>query len=119
MLSNTIILNDGVGDNTYDLVSRSGMSSVRREVGSASSEASALTIKNTIDLNAPETKNRHLVQISWNEIGSEGQVYPASVHVVVSRHKMVSDAEIKSRCAEMAAFIGSSTNLTDILVGGN
>jgi hypothetical protein len=120
MLSNTITLNDGVDDNTYDLVSREGMNSIRRETGVSSTIGSALVIKNTVDLNAPTTKNRHLIQLSQNEIdGTTGEKYPFSVHVVITRDKNVADATIKKLCVELAAFITSSTNMDDVLIGGN
>lgn len=120
MLDNTLVLNDGVGDNTYDLVSREGMSSVRREVGVSSKLGSALLIKNTVDLNSPTAKNRHLIQIVQNEEdGSTGELYPFSVHAVITRHKSVADATIKAVCKELAAFLSSSTNMDDVLLGGN
>jgi hypothetical protein len=119
MLSNTIVLNDGVDDASYDLVSRSGMTSLRREVGVDSSEGSSLKIANTVDITAPETKNRHLVQLSWTDYGTNGEPYPASVHVVVTRHKMVDDAKIKLKLVELADLISTSADVEDILLGGN
>lgn len=118
MLSNTITLNDGVADALYDLVSRQGMESVRRETGVSSNLASALIIKNTVDLNAPTAKNRHLIQLSGLESVSD-VLYPYSVHCVISRDKNVTDASIKLKLVELAAFISSSTNMDDVLIGGN
>ena len=121
MLSNSVVLVDDLAANhTYDLVSRQGMESIRREDGVASNLGSALLIKNTVDMNAPTAKNRHLVQLVWNEIdGTTGEIYPASVHAVITRHKMVADSAIISKLDELASFITSTTNMQDLLVGGN
>lgn len=119
MLANSLTLNDGTADHVYDLVSREGMSSVRRELSTDSADGHALVIKNTIDLSNPSAKNRHLVQFNWNEVSAEGDVYPASVHVVISRHKLVTDAEIEVKIAQLAAFLGVAANIDDILIGGN
>lgn len=121
MLSNTITLTDvAVADHPFDLVSREGMSSVRRETGVASNLASSLIIKNTVDLSSPTKQNRHLVQLTLNEIdGTTGEVYPCSVHIVIARHKMHSDASIKDMLAELASLITVDASVSDILLGGN
>lgn len=120
MLANEIVLNDGVGDNTYDLVSREGMSSLRREVGVASNLGSVLEIKNTVDLNAPTAKNRHLIRLAQSEIdGTTGVLYPFSVHCVITRDKNASDASIKALLMELSALISTSASMDDVLLGGN
>lgn len=119
MLTDQITLNDGTNNHVYALVSREGMSSVRRELTTASADCHALSIKNTIDMGNPSAKNRHLVQFTWNEIGASGEVYPASVHFVISRHKNVTDDEIKVKIAQLAAFLAVEANSDAILIGGN
>jgi hypothetical protein len=119
MLDNQITLNDGTDDHVYDLVSREGMTSVRRELSTDSADAHALIIKNTIDMSNPSSKNRHLVQFTWNEVSAEGVTYPASVHIVIARHKLVTDAEISVKVAQLAAFLGVTANIDAILIGGN
>lgn len=120
MLSNTITLSNDGGTTTadYDLVSRQGMESVRREVGIDSALGSALVIKNTVDINSPTAKNRHLIQLVTNEEIS-GELYPFSVHVVISRDKTVTDSAIKLKLVELADLISTSASMDDILVGGN
>lgn len=120
MFSNTITLNDGTNDHLFDLVSRQGMKSDRREQSVASQAASVLTLQNTIDLNNQAATNRHFIRFGWNDIdATTGELYPGSVHAVVQRHKLVDDANIIIKCALLSAFLGSSTNVSEMLVGGN
>jgi len=120
MLANTITLNDGTSDHLYDLVSRKGMESIRRETGVSSTLGSSLVIKNTVDLNSPTAKNRHLVQLVKSELNATTGIFmPYSVHAVVTRDKGVSDANITLMVAQLAAFLGVSANLADVLLGGN
>lgn len=122
MLTNTITLSEDGGTTTadYDLVSREGMSSMRRETGVDSALGSALIIKNTVDINNPSAKNRHLIQLVGNEEdATTGELYPYSVHAVISRDKNVTDATIKKKCVELADFLDNSTDMDDVLVGGN
>lgn len=121
MLSNTITLTD---DDTiahpYDLVSRLGMDSIRREVGVSSDIGSSLLIKNTVDLNNPSAKNRHLIQLTWNEIdGTTGEIYPCSIHCVISRPKLSADATLLNKVSELRNFLSTTANMENILVGGN
>jgi len=117
MFDNVIVLSDGA-NKSYDLISRTGMKSLRRELGVASNTASTLAIEHSIDLNNPSTKNRHLTKLSWNEV-IDGVVYPASVHVVISRHKMVSDTSIKSKLLQIADLINTEADQDKLLLGGN
>jgi len=120
MLANTITLNDGTSDHVYDLVSRQGMESLRRETGVSSSLNSGLTVKNTVDLGNASAQNRHLVQIARKEIdATTGAEYKGSVHCVISRDKNFTDAELALMIAQLCAFLGVSANITDILLGGN
>lgn len=123
MLANTISLDDQAPSTfTFDLVSREGMESVRRETtaGVTSAEGSVLKISNTVDLSAPNNKNRHLVQLQWNDIdGTTGDLYPGSVHVVIARHKKVSDAVIQSKLEQLCDFLLDTSNVADLLRGGN
>lgn len=119
MLSDTLVLNDGT-DHSYDLVLRSGMESLRREVGVASNLGSGLRISNQVDLAASETKNRHLVQLSWTDVDADDvPVYQGSVHVVISRHKNVTDAKLKLKLKQLADFIADATLVDTVLLGGN
>lgn len=120
MLDNTITLSDGTLTHDYDLVSRLGMESLRRETGVPSREGSVLQIKNTVDLNAPASKNRHLIQLFWKDDDADGVAsYEGSVHVVISRDKNVSDDKLINKLKQLAAFISSQTNVEDVLIGGN
>lgn len=121
MLANTITLADDVPANhNYDLVSRSGMNSDRRETGVASNVESVLSIKNTVVLGGKSDTNRHLIRFGWNEVDAvTGELYPCAVHAVITRHKMAPDAAIISKCEEMGNLLKDGTILDDILVGGN
>ena len=120
MLSNTIQLTDGTTPLDYDLISREGMESIRRETVVDSSVAGTLIIKNTIDLNNSTTKNRHLIQLQEKQVDAvTGEVYEGSVHVVVARHKSFTDAELKIMLLRLADFISTSADVTDVLRGGN
>lgn len=120
MLSNTITLaDDSATDHSYDLVSRSGMTSDRRETGVASSIGSVLSIKNTVVLN-DDSPNRHLIRFGWNEVdGTTGELYPCSVHAVITRHKLATDAALKERLHQLGVLLQTSATIDDILVGGN
>lgn len=121
MLANSLTLaDDSAVNHTFDLVSREGMNSIRRETSVSSNVGSAMLIKHTLDLNAPDKVNRHLVQFNWNEIdGTTGDIYPCSVHLVISRHKSASDAAITERVHQLESFIADSTNLDELYIGGN
>lgn len=122
MLDNTITLNDGVNNKTYDLVSRQGMESLRRETtsGVPSREGSTLKVSNTIDTNNLAAKNRHLIQLYWKDDDADGvPSYEGSVHVVVARHKNVTDAKLLSKLAQLADIIADSAQMGKILIGGN
>lgn len=122
MLTDTITLNDGVGDKTYALVSRQGMESLRRETtsGVPSREGSTLKVSNTIDINNQSAKNRHLIQLFWKDDDADGQpAYEGSVHVVIARNKNVADAKLLSKLAQLADLIADSTEMSKVLIGGN
>lgn len=122
MLDNTITLNDGTNSKTYDLVSRQGMESLRRETtsGVPSREGSTLKVSNTIDTNNLAAKNRHLVQLYWKDDDADGvPAYEGSVHVVIARHKNVTDAKLLSKLAQLADMLVDATSMGKILIGGN
>lgn len=120
MLANQITLNDGTDNHVYDLVSRSGMTSVRRETGVSSTLGSVFEIKNDIDLAAPTKHNRHLVRLAYNDVDAvTGEVYPVSVHLVVSRHKKADDAKILKTVTCLGDFLAPTTDMTNVLIGGN
>lgn len=120
MLDNTVTANDGTNNHTYDLVSRQGMESLRRETGVPSREGSCLKISNTIDLSNLEAKNRHLIQFFWKDDDADGvPSYEGSVHVVIARHKNVTDAKLLLKLAQLADLIGDSAIMNDVLIGGN
>lgn len=123
MLANTITLTNATPtDHIYDLVSREGMSSIRRDTTLESSLNSALVIKNTVDLGNVAARNRHLIQLSRNYEDAEGVIHPYSVHLVISRAKAVPDADVELLVSEMKDFLieaNSGVDVTDILRGGN
>lgn len=122
MLTDVVTLNDGTDDNTYALVSRTGMESIRRETtaGVPSREGSSLKISNTIDINNLAAKNRHLIQLYWKDDDADGvPAYEGSVHVVISRHKNVTDDKLKLKLAQLADLITDATAPGSILLGGN
>lgn len=130
MLSNIITLHDLAAVDpvihSYDLVSRLGMSSLRREttVGSVSSDQSALTIKNTVDMQSPKP-NRHLIKLSrsFEVNATTGERQDVSVHVVITRGKSVSDDQVLLMCNQLASFMteesGSGSLILPVLLGGN
>lgn len=120
MLANQITLNDGTDNHIFDLVSRSGMNSVRRETGVSSTLASVMEIKNDVDLNSATKHNRHLVRLAYNDVDAvTGDLYPVSVHLVVSRHKKADDATILKKITCLADFLAPTTDVTNVLLGGN
>lgn len=124
MLSNTITLTDGaVTDHIYDLVSREGYTSVRRDTTLESSLNSTLTMKSTIDASNPTAKNRHLIQVSRSVADAvTGELYPMSAHIVISRDKRISDAVVEALVQELQDYLveaNSAVDLTDVLRGGN
>lgn len=122
MLNNTLTYVDAATTSrSYDLISREGMNSLRRETtaGVASSNNSGLAIKQTIDLYAPTKANRHLVQFTYTEVDSEGRTYPITVHAVITRHKQASDAEVLNQVALLADFLGTAGNAEAMLIGSN
>lgn len=120
MLSDTITLTDSSAtDHSYSLVSRQGMESMRRETGVSSAIGSVLTVKNTVDLNNPSARNRHLIQLATNEIDAvTGEKYPLSAHIVISRHKNVTDAYVLEKVSQLADFV-TAANVAEVLIGGN
>lgn len=120
MLSDQITLTDsGANTHSYSLVSRVGMESMRRETAVSSAIGSVLTIKNTVDLNNPAARNRHLVQLASSEIDAvTGDKYPLTVHVVISRDKNVSDDYVVEKASQLADFL-TPANIAEILIGGN
>jgi hypothetical protein len=120
MLSNDITTTAGAANATYGLVSRLGMSSIRREDGVPSREGSVLKISNTIDLGNPTAKNRHLVQFSWKDDNADGIAsYEGTVHVVISRDKNVTDDKLKDKLLQLGELISTTAIVDDILIGGN
>lgn len=120
MLANTITLADNaLTDHDYDLVARAGMTSDRRETVVASKVESVMQIKNTIVFNS-DTPNRHLIKFSWNEVdATTGDLYPCSVHAVITRHKLADDDNIRHRLTQLANFLLDGSSISDVLRGGN
>lgn len=122
MLTDVVTLNDGTNDKTYALVSRVGMESVRRETtaGVPSREGSALKVSNTLDVSNLSAKNRHLIQLYWKDDDADGvPAYEGSVHIVIARHKNVTDAKLLNKLAQLADIISDSTQMNAVLLGGN
>lgn len=120
MLPDTITLADMTPANhSYDLVSRQGMNSDRRETGVASKIASVLSIKNTVDLSS-DAVNRHLIRFGWNDVdATTGELYPCSVHVIIQRHKLADDADLNQRLHQLGNLIMNETYMNDVFMGGN
>lgn len=122
MLDNIITLNDGTNDKTYELVSRQGMESIRRETTAAvpSREGSSMKVSNTIDTNNLAAKNRHLIQLFWKDDDADGvPSYEGSVHVVIARHKNVTDAKLLSKLAQLADMLSDAAAMGKVFLGGN
>lgn len=110
---------------TYEMISQNGMNTIRRastehigaaDVAISSLENASIEIKNTIDTSNIESLNRHLVKISRNEIGTDGVARPASVHMVITRDKRVSDILVKRMAMQLASFI-SEAGVATLLLG--
>lgn len=118
--NNTITINDGTSDRTFKLVFREGSESKRVEEGVESSEALLLRIANTINRENKDAKNRHLAQISWDEVdATTGATYKGSVHIVITRDKLVSDASIATAVTMVSNLMTSSGLLEELLIGAN
>lgn len=119
MLTDILVLNDGVADHSFTRISQTGMNSIRAEASAPSSEGSRLHVKNTINLGAPSSKNRHLIQLNWNHIDSvTGDVTQESAHLVISRCQASDDDDIVAKVNQLLSAC-STANLEAILVGGN
>jgi hypothetical protein len=121
MLDNVLTLtDDSAADHDYDLVSREGMNSVRRDRAVSSDLTNSLVIKNNINLNAMNQENRHLVQLNWKEKDPlTGEYYSASAYMVVARHKKITDASIASKVTMLTSLALQTDFLSNILIGGN
>lgn len=121
MLADTLTLNDGVADQTLQLVSREGMSSKRRNTtaGVPSTAMSALTIKHTIDEKSKTKPNRHLVLYTFTEVDAAGVDQTSQCHLVITRAKKATDAQVKKNVAIIADFISDPANVSQMLIGGN
>jgi len=121
MLSDTISVNDGVAARTYNLVSRVGMESVRRETtaGVTSTNLSGITIKHTLDDKSPSKLNKHLVQFTYTEVDAQGVRQVCTAHMVITRAKAATDAQVKKQVAMLAAWAAVSANVDQLLIGGN
>lgn len=121
MLTDVLTLNDGVADQTFTLISREGMSSERRNTtsGVASSNNAALVIKHTIDKKSKTKPNRHLVLVTFTEIDVNGAEQQSQAHLVITRAKSATDAQVTKNVAVIADFLSTPANVAAMLIGGN
>lgn len=104
----------------YTLVKRDGYDALRRDLTQESALNCRLEIKNTIDLNAPNKPNRHLILISKNvEDAVTGEYHPVTVHAVITRHKDIDDAVVMNLTTELGSLLNQETVITNILSGAS
>lgn len=121
MINDSVTLNDGTANRTYQLVSRIGMDSIRRETtaGVSSASMSKMEIKNTIDDKATSKPNRHLVKFTFTEYDAAGKPLVSTVHCVITRAKGATDDTVIKLAELCAAFVGDSANVSQMFIGGN
>lgn len=119
MLNDSITLVDsGSFNHAYVLSFRDGYNSIRRHSTEASNLHRKLEVKNTIDLNATDKPNRHLISLSrLVEDAVTGEFKQVTVHCVVTRHKDIPDATVTSLGVELAGLLADETQITKILKG--
>lgn len=120
MLSNTLTVTDGTTPVNFDLVSREGMKSIRREDGATSQTARTLSIQNTVDPFNQAAKNRHYAQLIWNEVNAEtGVISNGACHTVITRDKLLTDASVIQNVAYLHNLFTIAGALESLMVGGN
>lgn len=121
MLNDVITTTDPEAATTdYTLVNRDGYNSLRRNLAAESARQDKLEIKNTIDLNAVTKPNRHLILLSKNlEDAVSGEIQTATVHVVITRHKELSDGMVVEMCYELGSILENTTIMGQILQGAS
>lgn len=120
MIADSITLtNVAVADQIYDLISREGMNSVRRHTTASSALQKAVNIKHTLDLKAKTKPNRHLVAVTAATQDADGNDLAYSAHVVITRHKQATDADVTDAVAELVSFLSVPANIAQLLIGGN
>lgn len=121
MLTDAIVLNDGVVARTFTLVSREGMNSVRRETtaGTPSSAMSSLSIKHTIDEKNLTKPNRHLLAITFTTYDAAGKACTSTAHAVITRAKGSADADVIKLVEMLGAFLADQAQMGQVLIGGN
>lgn len=121
MLSDVLTLNNGSADQTYTLISREGMSSKRRNTtaGVLSSNNAALIIKHTIDEKSKTKPNRHLVLVQHTEQDAGGVDRASQAHLVITRDKYATDAQVAKNVAVLVDFFSDPANVAALLIGGN
>lgn len=121
MLADVLTLNDGSADQTLQLVSREGMTSKRRNVtaGVPSTAMAALNIKHTIDEKSKTKPNRHLVLYTHTEVDAAGVDQQSQAHLVITRSKKATDAQVKKNVAILVDFLSDPANVEQLLIGGN
>ena len=121
MFSTTISVTDGTTPRTFTKVSQDGMDSKRREdtAGVLTAENSSLTIKHTMDEKAKTKPNRHLVSITKTQQDANEVDRVATVHVVITRDKLHTDAGVEELAADLADFLGTPANVALLINGGN
>lgn len=103
-----ILADESATHQHFDLVSRTGMESVRRHTTAETGDNYILEIKNTIDAD-PLKPNRHLVKVSKDFTDAvTGEKYPVSVHMVITRAKGALDADVIDMCFQLVSFNGTN-----------
>lgn len=109
MLANEITVTDGTTPGVFDLISREGTNSIRRQTGVDSDVSGQLNIKNTVDLSSSSTKkNRHLAPqfIGYEKDATTGEISTCTVHTVIVRDKAYSDEGVALLVAYNGSFLG-------------
>lgn len=122
MLDNVIQLYNDAADSvecTFDLISRSGMSSVRADSSADADKPQSLIIKNTVTV-CNKSNNRHLIRIEKNGVDAiSGECFASSVHCVINRAPQETNVGIQEMLYMLADFIGDPLYIEDVLRGGN
>lgn len=116
MLNDQITISDGTNNHSYTRYYQAGLEARRSEDGTDAAKGSIMTVANTIDLSG-KSKNRHLIKLAKNQINDATlELYPASVHAVISRDPKFTDAELILMCKQLGNYL-LSADVAKILKG--
>lgn len=117
MATDPHVINDGVADKTYSLVSLNGSEAIYREEASELSTPMTLRISHQIAKNKNGV-DRHLVQFSTvqEDTDDETTPYTGVAHVVITApRKAVVEADLLKEWTKLSAFI--TANFSDVYGG--